>query len=49
MRKTLTPALVLLLVATVGLTGCATKKYVDEQISSRPRSMWTSRSPRSAK
>ena len=33
MRKTLTPALVLLLVATVGLTGCATKKYVDEQIS----------------
>jgi outer membrane protein OmpA-like peptidoglycan-associated protein len=34
MRKTLTPALVLLLVATVGLTGCATKKYVDEQISS---------------
>ena len=34
MRKTLTPALVLLLVATVGLTGCATKKWVDEQISS---------------
>jgi len=34
MRKTLIPALVLLLVATVGLTGCATKKYVDEQISS---------------
>ncbi len=33
MRKTLTPALVLLLVATVGLTGCATKKYVEEQIS----------------
>jgi outer membrane protein OmpA-like peptidoglycan-associated protein len=32
MRKTLSPALVLLLVATVGLTGCATKKYVDEQI-----------------
>ena len=34
MRKTLTPALVLLLVASVGLTGCATKKWVDEQISS---------------
>jgi len=34
MRKTLTPALVLLLTATVGLTGCATKKYVEEQISS---------------
>ncbi len=34
MRKTLTPVLVLFLVATVGLTGCATKKYVDEQISS---------------
>lgn len=33
MRKTLTPALVLLLVATVGLTGCATKKWVDEQVS----------------
>ena len=34
MRKTLTPALVLLLVASVGLTGCATKKFVNEQISS---------------
>ena len=34
MRKSLSPALVLLLVATVGLTGCATKTWVDEQISS---------------
>jgi len=34
MRKILSPALVVLLVATVGLTGCATKKWVDEQISS---------------
>ncbi len=34
MRKILSPALVILLVATVGLTGCATKKWVDEQISS---------------
>ncbi len=33
MRKTLSPVLVLLLVASVGLTGCATKKWVDEQIS----------------
>jgi predicted small secreted protein len=39
MRKTLTPALVLLLVATVGLTGCATKKWVDEQISSSERDL----------
>jgi outer membrane protein OmpA-like peptidoglycan-associated protein len=34
MRKTFSPVLVLLLVAAVGLTGCATKKWVDEQISS---------------
>jgi peptidoglycan-associated lipoprotein len=34
MRKILSPVLVVLLVATVGLTGCATKKWVDEQISS---------------
>lgn len=33
MRKILSPALVLMLVAAVGLTGCATKKWVDEQIS----------------
>jgi peptidoglycan-associated lipoprotein len=33
MRKTLSPVLVLLLVATVGLTGCATKSWVNEQIS----------------
>ena len=33
MRKNFVPVLVLLLVATVGLTGCATKKWVDEQIS----------------
>ena len=33
MRKNFVPALVLLLVATVGLTGCATKKWVEEQIS----------------
>lgn len=33
MRKNLFPVLVVLLVATVGLTGCATKKWVDEQIS----------------
>ena len=34
MRKILSPALVLLLVAAVGLTGCASKKWVNEQISS---------------
>jgi outer membrane protein OmpA-like peptidoglycan-associated protein len=34
MRKNFLPVLVLLLVATVGLSGCATKKWVDEQISS---------------
>ncbi len=34
MRKILSPALVLLLVAAVGLTGCATKKWVNEQVSS---------------
>jgi len=33
MRKILSPALVLLLVAAVGLTGCATKKWVNEQVS----------------
>jgi outer membrane protein OmpA-like peptidoglycan-associated protein len=33
MRKILSPALVVLLVATVGLTGCATKKWVNEQVS----------------
>jgi outer membrane protein OmpA-like peptidoglycan-associated protein len=33
MRKTLSPVLVLLLVASVGLTGCATKKWVNEQVS----------------
>jgi peptidoglycan-associated lipoprotein len=33
MRKILSPALVVLLVATVGLTGCATEKWVNEQIS----------------
>jgi outer membrane protein OmpA-like peptidoglycan-associated protein len=33
MRKNFVPVLVVLLVATVGLTGCATKKWVDEQIS----------------
>jgi outer membrane protein OmpA-like peptidoglycan-associated protein len=33
MRKILSPALVLLLVAVVGLTGCATEKWVNEQIS----------------
>jgi peptidoglycan-associated lipoprotein len=33
MRKILSPALVFVLVAAVGLTGCATKKWVDEQIS----------------
>jgi len=33
MRKILSPALVLLLVAAVGLTGCATEKWVNEQIS----------------
>ena len=35
MRKTLSPVLVLLLVASVGLTGCATKKYVDEQLAAQ--------------
>ncbi len=34
MRKMFSPVLVLLLVSAVGLTGCATKKWVDEQISS---------------
>ncbi len=33
MRKVLSPALVVLLVATVGLSGCATKKWVNEQVS----------------
>ncbi|MCK5375690.1 MAG: OmpA family protein [Acidobacteria bacterium] len=33
MRKMFSPALVLLLVAAVGLTGCATEKWVNEQIS----------------
>ena len=33
MRKVLSPALVLVLVLGLSLTGCATKKYVDEQIS----------------
>jgi outer membrane protein OmpA-like peptidoglycan-associated protein len=33
MRKNFVPVLVVFLVATVGLTGCATKKWVDEQIS----------------
>ena len=33
MRKILSPALVLVLVAAVGLTGCATKKWVNEQVS----------------
>ena len=34
MRKNFVPVVVLLLVASVGLTGCATKKWVNEQISS---------------
>lgn len=34
MRKTLIPAVALLLVAGLALTGCATKKYVNEQIAS---------------
>ena len=33
MRKVLSPALVLVLVLGLSLTGCATKKYVDEQVS----------------
>ena len=33
MRKTLSPALVVLLVLAVGLSGCASKKWVNEQIS----------------
>ncbi len=33
MRKILSPALVFLLVASVGLTGCASKKWVNEKIS----------------
>ena len=33
MRKIMSPALVLLLVASVGLTGCASKKWVNEKIS----------------
>ena len=32
MRKSLTPAVVLLCVAALTLTGCATKKYVDEKV-----------------
>lgn len=34
MRRTLIPAVVLLVVAGLALTGCATKKYVNEQVSS---------------
>lgn len=34
MRKTLSPALVVVLIAGVTLTGCATKKYVNDQIAS---------------
>jgi outer membrane protein OmpA-like peptidoglycan-associated protein len=34
MRKNFVPVVVLLLVASVGLTGCATKEWVNEQISS---------------
>jgi outer membrane protein OmpA-like peptidoglycan-associated protein len=34
MRKTLFPALVVVLIAGVTLTGCATKKYVNDQIAS---------------
>jgi len=34
MRKSLTPAIVLLCVAALTLTGCASKKYVNEQIAS---------------
>jgi peptidoglycan-associated lipoprotein len=34
MRKYVTPALVVLLVAGLSLTGCASKKYVQEQIAS---------------
>lgn len=33
MRKSIAPALAVLLVVSFALTGCATKKYVDEQIS----------------
>ena len=33
MRKILSPALVFVLVAAFGLTGCATKKWVNEQVS----------------
>jgi len=33
MRKTLSPALVVLLVLAVGISGCASKKWVNEQIS----------------
>ena len=32
MRKSLTPAIVLMCVAALTLTGCATKKYVNEQV-----------------
>jgi len=32
MRKFVSPAMVLLLVAGISLTGCATKKYVNEQV-----------------
>ena len=32
MRKTLVPAVVLVVVAGLALTGCATKKYVNEQV-----------------
>jgi len=39
MRKILSPALVLLLVAAVGLTGCATKKWVNEQVSANQKAI----------
>ncbi len=35
MRKVLSPALVLVLVLGLSLTGCATKKFVDEQIAAQ--------------
>ena len=34
MRKTLIPAVVLVVVAGLALTGCATKKYVNEKVAS---------------
>ena len=44
MRKIMSPALVMLLVASVGLTGCASKKWVNEKISEFGQVTYTKKS-----